>query len=398
MATTKIRGNTQIIAGTITNAEINASASIATSKLADSGNFILKGGSVAFTADQSLGGNKITNLGTPTSSGDASTKAYVDSAVSAAVVGQSKRARVRAATTGNITISTALNNGDTLDGVTLVTDDLVLVKNQTASENNGVYVVGASPARNEQFDTYNEHPGSVIGVEEGTTNGDTIWFCTSNDGGTLNTTAIEFTKLVVTGELLAANNLSEVANAATAFSNIKQAATTSATGVVELATDGENASGVVVQGNDSRLSNSRTPTSHATSHKSGGSDSIKLDELAAPTDVTTLNATTSAHGLLPKLAGGTSTFLRADGSWAAPTGSGDMLLADYIVRETPSPAVDGSTTVFTFAHSFTKEMVFLNGVLQEPSGEDYTVTGGNEITFVSAPASTDRLRVTYYVN
>jgi hypothetical protein len=56
----------------------------------------------------------------------------------------------------------------------------------------------------------------------------------------------------------------------------------------------------VCQGNDSRLSDARTPSAHATSHKSGGSDAIKLDELAAPTDVTTLNATTSAHGLMPK--------------------------------------------------------------------------------------------------
>lgn len=36
------------------------------------------------------------------------------------------------------------------------------------------------------------------------------------------------------------------------------------------------------------------------------------------TDVTTGNATTSKHGFLPKLGGGTSNFLRADGSWAAP--------------------------------------------------------------------------------
>lgn len=76
------------------------------------------------------------------------------------------------------------------------------------------------------------------------------------------------------------------------------------------------------QGNDSRLSDARTPTAHATSHKTGGSDAVKLDELAAPTDVTTLNATTSAHGLLPKLGGGTTNFLRADGAWAAPAGGG----------------------------------------------------------------------------
>lgn len=65
-----------------------------------------------------------------------------------------------------------------------------------------------------------------------------------------------------------------------------------------------------------------TPDTHAASHKSGGADAIKLDELAAPTDVTTLNATTSAHGLLPKLGGGTTNFLRADGTWAAPPGGG----------------------------------------------------------------------------
>ena len=66
------------------------------------------------------------------------------------------------------------------------------------------------------------------------------------------------------------------------------------------------------------------PSAHATTHKSGGSDAIALDTLAAPTDVTTLNATASAHGLLPKLAGNTTTFLRGDGQWVSPTGAGDV--------------------------------------------------------------------------
>lgn len=52
------------------------------------------------------------------------------------------------------------------------------------------------------------------------------------------------------------------------------AATTTVAGVVELATDGESAANVAVQGNDSRLSDARTPTAHATSHESGGSDPI----------------------------------------------------------------------------------------------------------------------------
>lgn len=64
------------------------------------------------------------------------------------------------------------------------------------------------------------------------------------------------------------------------------------------------------------------PTAHAASHAAGQSDAIKLDDLAAPDDNTDLDATTSKHGLLPKLGGGTTNFLRADGAWAAPAGGG----------------------------------------------------------------------------
>ena len=152
----------------------------------------------------------------PTLALHATTKQYVDGLLA----NLGKRQRVRAATTANITIATALNNADTLDGVTLATDDLVLVKDQTAPAENGIYVVGVTPARFAEFDTYNEHPGSLIGIAEGTANLDTIWICTSNAGGTLDTTAIAFTKLVVAGELLAANNLSDVANAGTSRTNL----------------------------------------------------------------------------------------------------------------------------------------------------------------------------------
>jgi hypothetical protein len=46
-----------------------------------------------------------------------------------------------------------------------------------------------------------------------------------------------------TGDMVAANNLSDVADVATAFATIKQAATEAATGVVELATDAETQTG-----------------------------------------------------------------------------------------------------------------------------------------------------------
>lgn len=72
---------------------------------------------------------------------------------------------------------------------------------------------------------------------------------------------------------------------------------TTVKGAVELATSGENAANVVVQGNDSRLSDSRTPTAHATSHKLDGSDPLVLKALqtgylSVSTTPVTLSATT----------------------------------------------------------------------------------------------------------
>ena len=84
-----------------------------------------------------------------------------------------------------------------------------------------------------------------------------------------------------------------------------------------------------VTNSDPRNTDSRTPTSHATSHKSAGGDPIKIDELAVPDDVTTLNASVTAHGLLPKLSGSATEFMRGDGSWATPPGLGDMLKSTY---------------------------------------------------------------------
>ena len=153
---------------------------------------------VTFTGKTITGGTYSSIVATSTMAGDPTsalhiaTKQYVDSVAA----GLGKRSTVRAATTANITIASALNNGDSLDGVTLANNDLVLVKDQSSAEENGIYVVGSSPARDDLFDSYEEHPGSLIAIEEGTANADDLYLCTSNTGGTLNTTAINFTKII----------------------------------------------------------------------------------------------------------------------------------------------------------------------------------------------------------
>jgi hypothetical protein len=73
---------------------------------------------------------------------------------------------------------------------------------------------------------------------------------------------------------------------------------------------------------DVRNSDARTPLGHNVSHQSGGTDAIKLDDLDTPDDNTDLDASTTRHGLLKKLGGGTSNFLRADGTWASPATGG----------------------------------------------------------------------------
>ena len=52
--------------------------------------------------------------------------------------------------------------------------------------------------------------------------------------------------------------------------------------------------------------------------------STKLDDFGTPDDNTDLNASTDRHGLLPKLGGGSTNFLRADGTWNAPTATVDI--------------------------------------------------------------------------
>lgn len=163
-----------------------------------------------------LQSGSISGLNTPSSASDAATKSYVD----AAVASNARRDTVRVATTANITISTALNSGDTIDGITLADGDIVLVKDQTAQEENGLYVVGATPARWSEYDTFDEHPGALIAVQEGSTNADSLWLCFADTGGTLGSTAITFSQLVVTGQLLAANNLNDVNSASSARSNL----------------------------------------------------------------------------------------------------------------------------------------------------------------------------------
>jgi hypothetical protein len=161
----------------------------------------------AFTpaADLSMAGFKLTNVGTPSADTDAANKGYVDSVAQ----GLDTKASVVAATTTNGTLATAFANGQVVDGVTLATNDRLLIKNQTDATANGIYTVNASgaPTRSTDMNLGSEFPSAYVFVEQGTVNADTGWVCTNNSPVTLGTTNIVWTQFSGAGTYTANNGV-----------------------------------------------------------------------------------------------------------------------------------------------------------------------------------------------
>ena len=124
---------------------------------------------------------------TPTGSTDIANKQYVDYAVA----GASWKPPANAATTVNITLSGL----QTIDTVSLVAGNTVLVKNQTNLAENGIYTVSSGAwSRAQSANTWSEYEGAIIYVESGG-QATTAWYCTAQPGGTLGTTPIQFFNL-----------------------------------------------------------------------------------------------------------------------------------------------------------------------------------------------------------
>lgn len=152
------------------------------------------------TADYAFGGYKITNLADPTNDQDAATKYYVDTVAQ----GLDVKASVLVGTTANITLSGA----QTIDGVSVVAGDRVLVKNQTTQADNGIYVAASGAwARSADANTWDELVSAYTFIEEGSTYADTGWVCTINKGGTLGTTPITWSQFSGAGTYLAGTGL-----------------------------------------------------------------------------------------------------------------------------------------------------------------------------------------------
>jgi len=148
------------------------------------------------TADISWGGFKITSLADPGAPTDAANKQYVDN-LSA---GLSWKEAVRAATTANITLSGL----QTIDGISVIATERVLVKNQTTASANGIYVVASGAwTRATDADAAGELEGMAVFVMEGTTLADTAWVCTTNAPITVGSTNLAFAQFAGGGAITA---------------------------------------------------------------------------------------------------------------------------------------------------------------------------------------------------
>ena len=159
-------------------------------------------GSVTFTADQSHGGFKITNLANGIGAQDAITLSQAQSLLA----GLDWKQHVRAMADSNNT----LTGTQTVDGVALIAGDRVLVQNQTASFANGIYVVSASAwSRSSDTNTPAGLVAASVYVDEGTNYKGSAWVQTAPAPITIGTTAITFVKFASILPLVFRNGLTQ---------------------------------------------------------------------------------------------------------------------------------------------------------------------------------------------
>ena len=110
---------------------------------------------------------------------------------------------VACATLANITLSGL----QTIDGYTTLSGDRVIVKNQTTSANNGIYIASTSAwSRSTDADAWTELVSAIAFVEYGSQAG-SAWFCTVTPGGTLGTTPVTWAQFTTSATYTAGTGL-----------------------------------------------------------------------------------------------------------------------------------------------------------------------------------------------
>ena len=336
MARTYIRGNTQILAGSITNNEIDATAGIELSKLVDGNDIVIAGTAASQAID--AGGFKIVNAAVGTLAGDLVTKAQLDSVSAGLDPKESCRA-------GSLVDIPSLTTLLTVDGVVLVDGNRVLVKDQSTGSENGIYIahVGAWTRATDFDSTDNASGGAYTFLEAGTQAGQ--------------------------GFVTVADGLIDVGTDAVNWTQFSGGAAYTAGTAIDI-----TANSISVKYDNSTIG-------------------VTGDELYIPNGgitETQLNASVAGTGLT----GGGGSALAIDDTVV-------VTIAKYLAKQDPAETPNDAITAFTFNGGNPvvagSEMIFLNGMLQEPGAtEDYTFVASTGVaTFTFTPATGDKIVATF---
>lgn len=165
---------------------------------------------VSKSGDTMLGA--LTLSGAPSSALHAATKQYVD-ALLGGLGGYTGHTVARAASVGNVNISSP---GATIDGVSLINGNVVLLKNQTVGSQNGLYVWNGAAVvmtRHSDYDATGEiNPGLFVFISEGTVNGDNGFTLVTDAPITIGSTALSFIQTSGAGQIVEGNGIVKTGN------------------------------------------------------------------------------------------------------------------------------------------------------------------------------------------
>jgi len=335
-------------------------------------------GTTTLSGELAMGNNKITGLATPTDTNDATTKGYVDS-VSA---GTSAKTSVIVATTSPGTLATSFENGDTIDGVTLVTGYRILIKDQTNQVENGVYIVNVSgsPSRAPDFGVGYTAAGTFVFIQEGTVNDNAGFICNSSSGSDIvGTDNITFSQFTGAAQVIAGTGLTKSGN--TLSVNASQTQITSVGTLSALSVSG------AISGSSQTLSSTLGVT--------GLSSLRDLDLLGSSSGIvsvrTQANSGTYNYNI-PTSSGSSGEILTSGGgvsspmTWTPVTGTGNVVLANSPTLGAISVgAITGTSASFSTTLGVTGLATFGAGGLTSTAGT--TTLGATTIGAISGTSA-----------
>ena len=317
-----------------------------------------------------MGSAKITGLLDPTNAQDAATKIYVDNSVQ----GLDAKASCRAGTTANI----SLTGTQTIDGVGVVADDRVLVKDQSAAAENGIYVAAAGAwSRSADANTWDELVNAYSFVEDGTANSNNGFVASIVAGGTLGSTAVTWVQFSGAGQVIAGTGLTKTGNT--------------------LDVDTASTSRIVVNANNIDLATTgvtadtyRSVTTDAYGRITGGTNPTTVSGYGL-TDVFTKTEINTSLAAKLNLSGGTMSGAVAMGTNKI-TGAGDPTAAQDVATKAYADSILGSATSAATSASNAASSASASAT----SASNASTSEGNASTSASASANSAAAAATTY--